>query len=144
MLAGFVAQQVDGEGVGDDHDDHWDVESGQGSEESEAPVVDDALVADHNVGRVNETQGADGRADEKGQEPDEDDTDGHQTFGTAARQEAAAAAASTAVPSGPQRTPDAQVAAQRDAAHVKDGRRAGQNVASDVDVAPSHAQRPIS
>ena len=56
-------EEVDSQGVRDEHDDHRDVECGQGAEESETTVVDDALIADHDVGLVHHTQSAQRAAD---------------------------------------------------------------------------------
>lgn len=142
MLPGLVPQEVDREGVRDDHDDHGDVEGGQGAEEGEPPVVDDALIPQHDVGRVHEAQGADGRADEEREEPDEDDPDGDEPLGAPARDEAPAA--SPPVASRLEGAPDAEVAAEADAAHVEDGGGAGEDVARDVDVAPRYAQGPVT
>lgn len=52
-----------GERVGDDHDDHGHVEGGERGGKREAAVVNHALVAVHDVGRVDEPEGADWRAD---------------------------------------------------------------------------------
>ncbi len=60
----LFAEQLDGEGVGNDHDDHGHVEGGQRAEEGEAVVVDDALFVDHDVTHVVQAQRRDGRADE--------------------------------------------------------------------------------
>ena len=77
------------------------------------------------------TEHGDGAGDEHGQHPDQGDLEADEPLGGVgvARLE---------------RVADAQVAAQGDEAHVHDGRRAGQDVAGRVHVAPHHAERPVT
>lgn len=137
VLTCLTSKEVNGQGVGDDHDDHGNVKGGQGAKKGETSVVNDALVAGHDVGRVHEAQSADGRADEQGKKPDENDTDDDKPLGTAACQVGAPSA--SAVSSRLERAPNSQIAAQADAAHVKDRRGASENIARYVDVAPRHS-----
>ena len=126
---GLRVEQVDGERVGDQHDEQRDEEGRQRAVDEEVMVEDGARLVVEHVRRVQQTQHDDGAGDGQRDEPHGGDLDADDGARLVAVLE---------------RVADGDVAVQGDGAHVHDGGGAHHDVQDLPQVTHDQPERPVA